>query len=86
MKKVDLYTKNQKKPFEWGNVVNFAVAYGIRQQGYCNLVVATLTVLMFGGMCRFDDASGLQWRIVRFLEDRSANKLTFDKRKNEQYR
>jgi hypothetical protein len=45
-----------------------------------------MTILMFGGMCRYEDASGLQWRNVRFLQDRSAYALTFDKRKNAQYR
>jgi len=41
---------------------------------------------MFGDMCRYDDASGMQWRNVRFLEDRSAFELlTFDKRKNAQF-
>ncbi len=58
------------------------MAYGIWQQDDCHLVVAMIAVLMFGGMCRYDDASGLQWRSVRFLEDKSAYELTFDKRKN----
>ncbi len=82
MRKFVLNAKNRKKPFEWNDVVRFAVAYGVRQQGYCHLVVATMAVLMFGGMCRYDGASGLQWRNVRFLEDRSAYESTFGKRKN----
>ncbi len=41
---------------------------------------------MFGGMCRYDDASGLLWRNVRFEEDVSAFEITFEKRKNAQYR
>ena len=82
MRKFGLNPKNRKEPFEWDDVVRFAVEYGVRQQGYCHLVVATMAVLMFGGMCRYDDASGLQWRTVRFMEDRSAYELTFDKRKN----
>ncbi len=86
MRKFGLNPKNRKEPFEWDDVVRFAVEYGVRQQGYCHLVVATMAVLMFGGMCRYDDASGLQWRNVRFLEDRSAYESTFDKRKNAQYR
>ena len=44
-----------------------------------------MAVLMFDGMCRYDDASGLKWRNVCFLEDRSAYELTFDKHKNAQY-
>jgi hypothetical protein len=27
--------------------------------GYCHLVVATMAVIIFGGMCRYDDASSL---------------------------
>ena len=50
------------------------------------MVVAPLAVLMFGGMCRYDDAPGLQWRNVRFLEDRSAYELTLDKRKSAEFR
>jgi len=30
MRKFGLHAKNQKKPFEWDDVVRFAVAYGIR--------------------------------------------------------
>ncbi len=59
-------------------------AYGVRHQGYCHLVVATMALVMFGGMCRYDDASGLLWRNVRFGEDGSAFEITFDKRKNAQ--
>ena len=62
------------------------MAYGVRHQGYCNLVVVTMAVLMFGDMCRYDYASSLQWRNVHFLENRSAYELNFDKRKNTQYR
>jgi hypothetical protein len=85
-RKFGLNAKNQKEPFEWDDVVGFAVAYGLRQLGYCHLVVAAMSVLMFGAMCRYDDASGLQWRNVRFLADRSAYELSFDKRKNAQFR
>ncbi len=45
-----------------------------------------MAVVMFGGMCRYDDASGLLWRDVRFEEDGSGFELSFDKRKNAQYR
>jgi hypothetical protein len=85
MRRFGLNPKNRKDPFEWGQVVRFAEAYGVRQKGYCHLVVATMTVVMFGGMCRYDDASCLLWRNVRFVEDGSGFEITFDKRKNAQY-
>ena len=81
-----LHPKNRKEPFEWANVVKFAEAYGARAQGYCHLVVAAISVVMFGGMCRYDDASGLKWRNIRFEADGSAFEITFDKRKSCQYR
>jgi hypothetical protein len=57
MRMFGLNPKNRKEPFEWENVVLFAKAYGVRQQGYCHLVVASMAVVMFGAMCRFGDAS-----------------------------
>ncbi len=45
-------------------------------------MVATMAVIMFGGMCRYDDASSLLWSTIRFEADGSAFELTFDKRKN----
>ncbi len=85
-RKFGLNTKNRKEPFEWDQVVSFAEAYGVRHQGYCHLVVATMAVVMFGGMCRYDDASGLLWRNVRFEADGSGYELSFEKRKNAQYK
>ena len=58
--KFGLNLKNRKEPFEWDNVVLFVEAYGVRQKGYCHLVVASMAVVMFGAMCRYDDASGLK--------------------------
>jgi integrase len=81
-----LNPKNRKEPFEWAQVLKFAEAYGSRQQGYYHLVVATIAVVMFGGMCRYDDASGLVWRNIRFEADGSVFKISFDKRNNSQYR
>ncbi len=49
-------------------------------------MVATIDVVMFGGMCRYDDASGLMWRNIRLEAYGSAFEITFDKRKNSQYR
>jgi integrase len=48
--------------------------------------VATIVVVMFGGMCRYDDASCLMWRNIRLEADGRAFEITFDKRKNSQYR
>jgi hypothetical protein len=86
MRRFGLNPKNRKEPFEWDNVVLFAEAYGVRQQGYCHLVVASMAVIMFGAMCRYDDASGLKWKNLRFVEDGSGVEITFEKRKNCQYR
>ncbi len=58
----------------------------MRHQGYCHLVMASMAVIMFGAMCRYDDASGLRWRNIRFVEDGSGFEITFEKRKNAQYR
>ena len=82
MRKFGLNPKNRKEHFEWDYVVLFAEAYGVRQQGYCHLVVASMAVIMFGAMCRYDDASSLKWRNIRFAEDGSGFDITFEKRKN----
>jgi hypothetical protein len=37
-------------------------------------------------MCRYDDASGLKWRNIRFVENGSGFEITFEKRKSAQYR
>jgi len=59
MSRFGLNTKNRKEPFEREQVARYADAYGVRRQGYCHLVVATMAVIMFGGMCRYNDASCL---------------------------
>jgi len=46
------------------------------------LVVASTAVVMFGGMCIYDDASRLRWRNVRFEPDGVSFHLSFEKRKN----
>ncbi len=66
--------------------MGFAEAYGVRHQGYCHLVVATMAVVMFGGMCRYDDDSGLLWLNVRFEVDGSGYEISFDERNNAQQR
>jgi len=50
------------------------------------MVVATVAIVMFGGMCRYDDASGLLWRNVRVEKEGSGYELSFDKRKKAQCR
>ncbi len=86
IRRFGLNTKNRKEPFEWDPVVGFAEAYGVRHQGYCHPVVATMAVVMFGGMCRYDEAPNLRWSNIRFETDGSAFEITFDKRKNVQFR
>jgi hypothetical protein len=65
----------------------FATAYGVLQQGYCHLVVSSMAVLMFGGMCRYSDVSRLRWRNLQFDNDGNLD-VTFDHggRKNSQFR
>ncbi len=71
MRRFGLNTTNRKYPFEWGQVVDFAEAFGVQRCEYCHLVVATMAEVMLGGMCRYDVASGLLWRNVRVVEDGS---------------
>ena len=85
MKKFGLNPKNWKEPFEWDSVVLFTEAYGVRQHGYFHVVVASMAVIMFGALCRYDDASGLKWKNLRFVENGSGFEITFEKRKNCQY-
>jgi hypothetical protein len=82
MRKFGLNPKNRKDPFEWDNVVLFAEAYRVQQQGCYHLVVASMAVIMFGAMCRYDDASGLKWSNIRFVEIGGGFEITFEKRKN----
>jgi hypothetical protein len=66
--------------------VDFVEAYGVRHQGYSHVVVATMAIVMFGGMCRYDDASGMLWWNIRFEADGSGYELSFDTRNNAQCR
>ena len=86
MRKFGLNPQKRKERFDWEQVVSCVEAYGVRHQGYFHLVAATMAIVMFGGMCRFDDASGLLWRNARFEEDGSGYELSFDKRKKALYR
>ena len=85
MRKLGLNAKNHKEPFERDQVLDLGEAYGVRHHGYCHLVVAMMAVIMFGRMCRYDDASGLLWSNIRFEEDGIAFEITFDKCKNAQF-
>ena len=49
-------------------------------------MVATMVVVMFGGMCRYAYASELLWSNIRFESDGSGFEIAFDKRKNAQLR
>ena len=55
-RKFGLTPKGRKEPFQWSQVVSIALAHGVQNQGYCHLVVATMAVVMFGAMCRYNDA------------------------------
>ncbi len=68
----------------WADFVNFAILYGIKSQGYCHLVVATMAILSFGAMCRYNDVSRLQWGNIKFEKDLSSFEITFEIRKNSQ--
>jgi len=86
MRRFGLNTTYRKEPFEMGQALDFAEAFGVRRSEYCHLVVATMAVVMLGGMCRYNDASGLIWRNVLFVEDGSGFDISFDKLKNAQFR
>ena len=49
-------------------------------------VVAAMSVIVFGAMCRYDDASGQMWRNIRFETDEGSFEITFDKSKNSLFR
>ena len=86
MRKFGLAPHSRKAPFKWEQIVLFATAYGIQPQGYCHSVVTTMCVIKFGAMCRFSDVSRLFWRNVRFVDDMRSFTLTFERRKNAQFR
>ena len=83
-RKFGLTSKERKEPFLWAHVVAFAQAYGVQHHGYCHLLVASIVVIMFGAMCRYNDVSRLRWRNVKFEQDGICFHLTFVKRKNAQ--
>ena len=62
------------------------MAYVVRHQVYCHLVVATMSIVMFGGMCRYDDATCLLRLNIRFESDRNGFEILFDTRKDAKFR
>ena len=51
-----------------------------------NLVVSTMAILSFGAMCRYSNVSRLKWRSIKFESDSSCFEITFEFRKNAQFR
>ncbi len=45
-----------------------------------------MAVVIFGGMCRYDDVSRLRWRNVQFEPGGISFHLSFEKRKNVQFK
>ncbi len=85
-RKFGLSPKRVKEPFIWTNLVDFALLYGINSQGYCRLVVATMAILSFGVMCRYNDVSRLKWGNVKFETNISSFEITFGIWKISQFR
>ncbi len=85
-RKFGLAPKRVKEPFMWTDLVDFALLCGIKSQGYCHLVVATMAILSFGAMCRYNGVSRLKWGNIKFETNLSSFEITFDIRKNSQFR
>ena len=85
-RKFDLTAKRAKKHFIWSQLVDFASLYGNQNQGYCHLVVSTMAILSFGAICRYSDFSRLKWKNIEFESDSSSIEITFEIRKNAQFR
>ena len=86
-RKFGLTPKGRKEPFQWAMAVAFVLEYGVNNRGYSHLlVVASMAVVMFGGMCKYDDASRLRWRNVQFEPDGNSFRLSFEEKKNAQFR
>jgi len=86
-RKFGLSAKRVKEPFLWFHLVDFGLLYDNRNQGYCHLVVSTMAIFLFGAMCRYSDVSRLKWKnIKKFDSDSSSFEITFEIRKNAQFR
>ncbi len=66
--------------------MSFALEHGVNNTGYCHLMVAAMAVVMFGAMCRYDDANHLRWRNIMFNTGYRCFHIESKKRKNDQYR
>jgi hypothetical protein len=84
--KFGLSAKRVKEPFLWSQLVEFASLYGNQNQGYCHLIVSTMAILSFGATCRYSDVSRLKWKNIKFESDSSSFEITFEIRKNAQFR
>jgi len=86
-RKFGLTPEGRKEPFQWAQVVAFAQAYGgVQHQGYCHMVVASMTVIIFGAMYRHNDVSRLIWRNVKFEQDGNCFHLTFEEKNNAHFK
>ena len=85
-RKFSLSAKKVKEPFLWFQLVDFALLNGNQNQGYGYLVVSTMAILSFGAMCRYSDVSRLKWKNIKFESDSSSFEITFEIRKNAQFR
>ena len=85
-KRFGLLPKRVKVPFLRFQLVDFALLYGIHNQGYCRLVIATMAILSVGAMCRYSDVSLLKWVDAHFESVLSSFMITFERRKNSHFR
>ncbi len=85
-RKNGLSVKRVKEPFIWFHLADFALLYGNLNQGCYHLVVSTMAILSFGAMCRYSDVSRLKWKNIKFELDSSSFEITFEIRKNAQFR
>ncbi len=64
----------------------FHFSYDIRNQGYWHLAFATMATLSFDAMRCYSDVSRLKWSNTSFEFDYSSSEITFEIRKNAQFR
>ncbi len=83
-RKVWLSAKRVKEPFIWLDLVDFALLYGVHEQGYSHLVVASMANLSFGAICRYSDVSGLKWGNISLESNLSSLEITFETREKSQ--
>jgi hypothetical protein len=83
-RKFGLSPKRVKEPFLWTQFIDFALLYGIHNQGYSHLVVTAIAILSFGAMCRYNDVSRLNWDNIEIASDLRSLVITFEIRKKSQ--